>query len=173
MILLTKFAILVTALGLAFPEWLQLTDNQNKNCSAATPCHITQNKSKQRFDIVFDLSKDGDKLSLTAVNIGLTGQPKQIYKDLLNFQRHYEDEKFGVFAVDLNSDGYLDLALEASRALRQGQFYFYFIFNPKTSSFVLTPAQIERLNVKDKGELVSAGSNQVYKVDSHFKLLKK
>lgn len=172
-ILLGFLSVLMSLSVFAFPEWLQLTDAQNKECSAEKPCYVTQEKSKKRYEIIFDTNKEGKKLTLTAVQIGLVAQKKQIYKDLQNFQRYFEGEKFGLFAVDLNSDGYLDLALEASHGARLGAFFFYFVFNPKTGNFVQTPEQIEKLNIKEKGELVSAGSEQHFKVGEDFKIIKK
>lgn len=170
------FLIVIISIPLkcwTFPEWIPLTDQQNKICSQKKPCILNHEKSKKRYEIIFDLSTDGKKLSLIGVKIGLKNQKMQSFTKFKNFQRHYEGEIYGLFAGDINSDGFMDLFLEASHSARLGPFYFYFIFNPQTKNFVLTPEQIEKLDLRSNGNLMGSGSGQSFKIDSNFQITPK
>jgi len=154
----------------AIPNWVKLTDKKTKHCSQQTPCTLVHDKSNQRFYITFDLKKEGNQLFLSTVNITGPNKKKTQFSELDNFQAHYEGEEFQLFAVDLNNDGHLDLALEASLSNKMGPMYYYCIYDSKNKNFVQTSEQIEELSFNSKGNLEGATSGSLYSINKDLRV---
>ena len=153
--------------------WIELTDKETAHCTSKKPCYISHDKTKQRFKVVFQTEKTGEKLILNSVIIQGPNKKDHKYGELDNFQMIFKEEKYELFAVDLNSDGFLDLALRASRSLKLGDFYYYWVFNPKAGLFVQTKDQLEQMNVLGKNKLESFGSSKAYHVDAAYQIVPK
>lgn len=154
----------------AIPNWVKLTDKRTQHCREQAPCILVHDKNNQRFHVTFDLKKEGSKLFLSTVNIMGPDKKKTQFSQLENFQAHYEDEEFKLFAVDLNEDRLLDLALEASLSNKKGPMYFYWIYDSKKKTFVQTSEQIEELSFNSKGKLEGVASGVLYTVDQNQKI---
>ena len=154
----------------AIPNWVKLTDKKTQHCSEQAPCTLVHDKNNQRFRVTFDLKKEDNKLLLSTVNIVGPDKKKSQFSDLENFHAHFDDEEFKLFAVDLNNDGFLDLALEASLSNRMGPMYYYWVYDSKKKSFVQTTEQIEELSFNAKGKLEGAASGDLYTINKDFKI---
>jgi hypothetical protein len=158
--------------ALASPsQWVKITDNKSRHCSQENPCSLAHEKSQEAFQIIFDLKAEENKLYLEKVHIANSQQMKQSFSDLDNFQALFKNEQYNLFAFDLDRDGYLDLALEASISNKMGPMYFYWVYDSKNKTFVQTPEQIEELKHNSKGQLVGAASLQRYTINKQNQLL--
>jgi hypothetical protein len=163
------YIILQYANAVSFPSMIQLTSQQNKLCELKNPCLLNHEKSKKKYKIIFETSMDGNKLNLQSVSINNSQKIKK-YKDFKNFPSLLTGESFNLSAIDLNNDGYLDLALQASRSLKQGFLYYYFIFNPKSNEFILTNKQIEELDVIGNNQLKASKALKKYYINSDYQI---
>ncbi len=167
------FVFFYTPSLLAIPNWVKLTDKKTQHCSQQAPCTLVHDKNKQRFQVTFDLKKEGSKLFLTTVNIVGPDKKKTQFSELENFQAHYDDEEFKLFAVDLNNDGLLDLALEASLSNKMGPMYYYWVYDSKKKNFVQTTEQIEELSFNSKGKLEGAATGALYTINRDLRIQSK
>ena len=87
-----------------------------------------------------------------------------------NFQGIFPGEKYKLYALDINGDDHLDLALEASRSWKEGYFYFYWVYNPKKKEFVLTKDQLPELAKASKGKIRTTVNKDIYKVTKKYKI---
>lgn len=163
------FVYLVSTNSFAGKGWLALNAASNKHCSQKNPCFLKQKSLEKSVKINFVLNKKGKKLSLKEIKV--EGKNVQSFTQLKNFPIHFESEKINLFATDLNSDGYMDLALRGARSVKFGYSYFYWVYNPKSHSFIQTPAQIEGLKVIGKNKLKAHGTEKIYAVGPNFQII--
>lgn len=151
--------------------WTDVTRTPGADCNSNKPCYITQDNSTKKFKFTahYEIKKNKKYLRSISITNEKTGKEAK-YDNLKNFQALYLNEKLPLQLVDLNNDGRSDLALNASVSARQGAFFFYWIYDPKTESFVLTNEQIEKLGANIKGQLKGQASASLYKVNSQHKL---
>ena len=187
MILQTSLAIIGAIIGsfavFAEPTSLvSLVSKTNKHCSEKTPCSITQKKNKNSYQIsvVYKEEKDMDDepiLFIDEVKIKALGK-----KETQNFAFKNTDiendiqgidpnEELGLYALDVNSDGFLDIALNASDSLKESSLFYYWLYNPKKKKFVRTYEQIPELKFKAKGFYNSAVSSKTFKITSDYKIV--
>lgn len=164
--------LFASSLALAKPKsWAPITDQERKICDLESYCYVTQKKDSLKFRIFFEVNKKNKMFWLKKVTISETGSKKtKSYKKLDNFQGLFPGERYKLYAMDLNGDDYLDLALEASRSLREGYFYFYWVYNPKKKEFVLTKNQFPELARGHKGKIISPANDKKYKITKKYRV---
>lgn len=160
---------LTSVVAYAENGWVSLNAEDNKHCSEAKPCYLKQKNAKSSFKIVLGTKKEGNKLELQ--NVTITGDTTGLFSTLANFPIHFETEKYELFATDLNSDGYQDIALQASRSLKDGFNYYYWIYDPKEKNFVQTEEQLEALAPFGKSKLKAKSSGTIYIVNASHKIV--
>jgi hypothetical protein len=156
--------------SIAHGNWTALNAQSNKLCSETKPCYISHENGKVRHKIVVHTLKNKRKLTLKKVSIS-SGQKSQSFADLENFPIRFVSESYEFFAVDLNQDGHMDLALRAAQSLSQGHQYFYWVYNPKMQSFVLTNKQLPRLNPTSGNKLKAVDGSKEYQVNEKFEII--
>lgn len=161
--------LFVVNTSLAISNWISLNAKENRRCSSANPCILSQSKIPETVSFMVNTKKDGEMLVLEKVVI--EGKSKQSFSKFENFPKLFENETIGVFATDLNNDGYQDLALQAARSLKNGYSYFYWIYNPNTHKFVQTLEQIEALAPFGKNQLKARGTEELYVVNADFQIV--
>lgn len=151
-------------------SWAPLTDSKRKWCESAKPCSISQSKHKVKFSVTAKTDIKDKMRWLKSFTISAQGK-KKTYEKLQNYQGHHLSEKLNLFSTDINRDGYVDLAAEASRHIGDGYQYFYFIYNPKKKEFVLTEEHLPALYSPAKGKLQAIFSKLPYKLTKDYKIV--
>lgn len=154
---------------LAEEGWISLNAKSNPFCFEKTPCILMQSKDKTRAEVSAVFTFDGKKRILKSISI--KGRSNQEFDQFDNFPTLFDNEKIGIFATDLNGDGYQDIALQASLALKSGHHYFYFIYNPKKQEFVQTLEQVEALTLLPNKKLKGKGTETLYSVNKSFQVV--
>jgi hypothetical protein len=142
-------------------------------CAKPTYCRINE-PGDQVYLIWFDVKIDSDENLREIVKINIkNSQSGEVHSyQLEEVARVEPSEPFQFFKVQLRKDGPVDLALFSFQSLKDGELFYYFLFNPKTKKFELTRDQIPRLRrINDGTRFVSEeNSNIFYDLNSNLRL---
>lgn len=153
-------------------SWFSLNAQSNKLCERKAPCVLISGKSKDSFDIMADFEMTDGKMKLKNIRI-MSKNPKAMdaanYNNLDEFQLMFPGEQLYIFGSDLNGDSYNDFAIQSSLSAKQGDMFYYWIFNPKTKKFVMSDTSYEAVALFGK-KLVGVNSKNKYIVGADFKI---
>lgn len=162
--------LLVTKVNALPVGWAPITDGNRKVCSEASVCKISQKLTGDEFQILFSISDKDDMLWLNNISIiNVKTKASKSYSPI-NFQGMFKNTPYGLYALDLNKDGYLDLAIFASLAAKEGEMYLYWLYDSKTKTFVFTNEHFPELVMKKKGLLESLGNNEKFRINKNYKI---
>jgi hypothetical protein len=155
-----------------FPKhFIPLTDLLRKVCSEDSQCVVTQAKNGEKYQLLF--SKKTDKAdiwlqSLTIKNI----KTKEVERFKLPSEKRISmDEATPLFVVDINNDGYHDLALQSGLSAQKGFVYYYWVYNPKNKTFVLSKESLPALKFIAPKNIASLSSKESFRLDDTYQLV--
>jgi hypothetical protein len=163
--------------ALADEDWKPILNATKLSCTKTKPCRITENKTQENFEMRFEILEEPalNLRKITKVIFRNTDKNTTQVIALKEVARVYYEEPFQFFAMDLRRKGFTDLALLSLNSPHNGPLYYYFIYDPATSHFVLNGPAIPKLKPPNsKQEFVSDVDSAVsYKLDAHQNLVLK
>lgn len=151
--------------------WEAVTNDTYRLCSRETACNITE-PDGNTYNMIFTTKTAGSKRTLTKVTIrNLKTGAEQEFTDLGSVRPVDEaSEYFELSRVRLRPSGEMDFALYAFNSALEDATYYYFLYEPKTQSFVMT-GTFPRLRSKGNAYLTEMRDTRyVLGKDLHFRL---
>lgn len=130
-------------------SWQAINSKNRPNCSVKKPCRVFQDGLT--YDFIFYTKLEGKKLVFE--KLGIKNNAKGINQEfVLDAMRDLsDDEYFEIFKVNLRPGKFLDVALAAFSSPREGRVYYYFLFDQKTRSFVMSEGTYPKLILSRDG----------------------
>lgn len=148
-----------------------LTDSTRPFCNEEAQCFVTQSRDGRKYQILFDVAPAKDKNVINAVKIvSLDGKTTEIYP-LPQPKSVATNDMAPLFAVDINGDGYNDVAMQMGLGSKTGYIFYYWMYNPKSKKFVFTKDLIPALQPVGGKKITSLTTHSEYKVDGAFQLI--
>lgn len=131
-------------------SWIPLTDSTNKHCESK--CIIVNSEKQLKHSVTFEVEEEeylGEKqFIINAVNIQTSKEKVRTYK-MPELDSVHIESQLELYAVDINNDGFLDLALAGERTATEGMLYYYFVYNPEKKEFVFSDEPLPKLSSRD------------------------
>lgn len=170
--LLHILQLVALSFGADFPRhFAPLTDSTRPLCNEEMRCQMTQEKNGQKYQILFDVAPGKEESIVNTIKI-VSLDTKSTETFPLPVPKHVvSGDTTPLFAVDINGDGFNDVALQAGLSNKFGYVFYYWVYNPKAKKFVFTKEMIPAL-LSVKGKTISSlTSHTEYKVSSSFKIV--
>lgn len=150
------FTFLTLCLSCVSAQAMELVKGEKKN--TCDPCFIQASLKKKNHNkkirVQFTLKKEEGMKRVQAVSFNYGKGKKQtdiIVNDNLGWRE--PAEKFPFYSLDLNKDGFKDLALQVFA--RNGLKYEYWIYNPKSKKYIYQKRSIFELSRSvEKGKAI-------------------
>lgn len=153
----------------AAQAWTPITSKNKLSCEPKTPCFVEQKKDGLKFRIVFQTALEGHATAIKTVTIIEEKSKISSTFEMRMMSGVFKGEPYRFESLDLNADGYTDLALMAFSSARQGPIYHYFLYNPTAKKFVLSPEPYPELHLDPKTGLYQAQIGS-FKLGQDFKI---
>lgn len=155
-----------------FPRhFAPLTDSTRPLCTEDKLCQMTQEKNGKKYQILFDVASGKDESIVNTVKIvSLDTKSTEVFP-LPVPKQVVSGDTTPLFAVDINNDGYNDVALQASLSNKFGYVFYYWVYNPKAKKFVFTKEMIPALLSTNGKTISSLTSHTEYQISSSFQIV--
>lgn len=164
----------VASTALLYPKhYLPITDQVRRSCSESSECFVSQSKNASRYRILFKEEKAKGAVYIQEVVIkSETGGGDETYK-LPTEKAIFKNEAVPLFVVDVNKDGYNDLALHSGDSASRGMVYYYWIYNPKSKKFVFSTEMAPALQGFDNKRISALTAKENYVINNDYQLVEK
>lgn len=148
-----------------------ITDSTRPFCNEESECFVTQNKDGRKFQVLFDVAPAKDKSVINTVKIlSVEGKATETYP-LPQPKSVASNDMAPLFAVDINGDGYNDIAMQMGLGSKTGYIFYYWVYSPKAKKFVFTKDLIPALQHIGGKKITSLTTHSEYKVNGAFQLV--
>ena len=156
---------------MALPCWAgtPITSEKHPSCNEKAPCLIKQPKAQANYRVIFQTAKDQDVMLIKQVSISDEKTKATDSFEMKGMSGIFPGETYQFESLDLNNDGYTDLALMAFSSARQGPIYYYFIYDPTKKKFIMSPEPYPELKLDPKTKTYEAQEGR-FKLDSTYTL---
>lgn len=151
------------------PNWKSLGDMSGvKECSGEKPCRLIEPNGT--FEIKLDVKENLSNRQLKNLEIRDLKTGKTASFKLNEVNNHKSGELFEIYAVKLRGGAPIDLAVYAYDSAREGEAYYYFIYDQNNRNFIFSDGTYPKL-VYSPTEKVFRTSLQGHKyaLDQNFK----
>lgn len=154
-------------------EYKPILNEKTTACSKPAYCRINE-PGDEVYLVWFEVSKEPNdelrELKKVGIKNAQTGDVQTFKFD--DIARVETNEPFKFLKTQLRKDGPTDLALYASQSSKDGELYYFFIFNPKTKKFELTREQAPLVDRSADGKRFVGQENSdfIYELDSKLQL---
>ena len=152
-----SFAVLLLAGAFGYtqvdPNWKAVTSKAHRVCDAEQPCRILQ--SNGSFEVKFVVSAKEGLQTLENVRIRnlKNGKVQDFVIDAVSDIP--ESDYFQLFQVQLRPGHERDLALLAFLSAREGEVFYYFVYDSKANKYVMSEDTFPRLKYKKGAQYTS------------------
>jgi hypothetical protein len=125
-------------------SWQAITTEKHKNCTTTEKyCHIEE--SNAMFAVNFIMKESSSKFSMETIEIwNLADKSKQVFKiDEMN--EIGPDEYYELYKVSFRPGIDKDLGLHAYDSAREGEMYYYFLYDASKKKFVMSKEPFPKL----------------------------
>lgn len=154
-------------------HFIFLTDSTRPLCSESSKCVMSQAKSSEKYQLLFGSEEAKGETVVKTVTIKNVQSGKSEDFKLPVPKAIYKGEQAPIFAVDINNDGYNDLALQSGLANQRGYVFYYWIYNPKAKRFVFTDKMIPALQSTSGKKMTSMTSREEFHLNDKFEIVQK
>ena len=148
------------------PIWQPMTSTSHTTCDRQNACRV--NEVNGNFAVEFVTSTQQGMLHLDRFNIKnlASGVSQQFSPAAMNDIS--ADSFFEVDQIHIRPGGVVDIALHAFNSAREGKVYYYFIYDAKKKTFVMSDDTFPRL-ANENGVYFSDIQHAKYKLGADFK----
>lgn len=150
-----------------------LTDNTRQLCSENSQCLMTQSKNSEKYQLLFQSKVEKEETVVQTISIKNVRSGKSEDYTLPVPKAIYKGEQAPIFAVDVNNDGYNDIALQTGLSNARGYVFYYWVYNPKTKRFVFTDKMIPALQSLSGKKMTSLTSREEFSINDKFQIVQK
>ena len=151
-------------------QWEPLNSQNRPNCSAKSPCRVFQDGLT--YDFIINAKTVGSKKVFEKLLIknNTNGRSQEFVLDTM--RNLDDDEYFEFFKTQLRPGKNVDVALAAFSSAREGRVYYYFLYDEKSKSFIMSDGTFPKLVSSKSGVgLESELQGTPFKIDESLKIV--
>lgn len=145
---LLLFGLIAQASGA--PKWAAITSKVQPDCGSQSPCRILEGNSSFEAILKPAIEKSKNVLRKLQIRSLKSGDVQEF--ELVEMNNIAGDDFFALYKVQMRPGGAIDLALHAYDSAREGEVYYYFLYDPVKQQFVMSEGTFPKLIYEAKSK---------------------